>query len=339
MVRERLEGMAQKIRWGVLGVSKFAVEKIIPAMKGCHEAEITAIASRDGAKARAAAAEFGLAKAFGSYEEMLADPEIDVVYNPLPNHLHVPMSVRAAEAGKHVLCEKPVAMDAAECAVLLAARDRCRVVIGEAFMVAVHPQWLRAREILRSGEIGGPVAMQTAFSYFNRDAANIRNVASYGGGALMDIGCYAVFTSRFVLDEEPETAQALMRVDPEFKVDVLCSGMLRFPSADSVFTCGTQQIPFQRTQIFGEKGRIEIEIPFNAPPDRPARIFVEAGGTLRTEELPVCNQYTIQGDLFSMAVRAGAAPPVTLESSLSNMQVIDALFRAAETGRAEPVER
>ena len=338
MVRERLEGMAQKIRWGVLGVSKFAVEKIIPAMKGCHEAEITAIASRDGAKARAAAAEVGLAKAFGSYEEMLADPEIDVVYNPLPNHLHVPLSVRAAEAGKHVLCEKPLALDAAECAALLAARDRCGVVIGEAFMVAVHPQWLRAREILRSGEIGGPVAMQTAFSYFNRDAANIRNVASYGGGALMDIGCYAVFTARFVLDEEPETAQALMRVDPEFKVDVLCSGCCGFLQRTG-FTCGTQQIPFQRTQIFGEKGRIEIEIPFNAPPDRPARIFVEAGGTLRTEELPVCNQYTIQGDLFSMAVRAGAAPPVTLESSLSNMQVIDALFRAAETGRAEPVER
>jgi predicted dehydrogenase len=327
--------MADKVRWGVLGVSKFAVEKIIPAMQHCGHAEITAIASRRLDTARAAAERFGLARAYGSYDELLADPEIDVIYNPLPNHLHVPMSIRAAEAGKHVLCEKPVALNAAECATLIEARDRTGRQIAEAFMVAVHPQWIRAREIFRSGEIGAPRAIMTAFSYMNRDAANIRNVASYGGGGMMDIGCYAVFTSRYLLGEEPESVQAMMRRDAEFGVDLLASGLMRFASADALFTCGTQQEPYQRTQILGEDGRIEIEIPFNAPPEAPARISIHRGGHSKVEEMPVCNQYTLQGDLFSIAVRDGTPLAVTLENSLGNMKVIDALFRAAESGRAE----
>lgn len=327
--------MTQKIRWGVLGVSKFAREKVIPAMRGCQHAEIAAIASRDGGRAREAAERLGIPIAYGSYEELLADPGIGVIYNPLPNHLHVPWSIRAAEAGKHVLCEKPVAMNAAECALLLEARGRCGVVIAEAFMVAVHPQWLRAREITQSGEIGAVRSIITAFSYFNRDAANVRNVPEYGGGALMDIGCYAIFTSRFILGEEPESVQASIRNDAEFQVDILTSGILRFPSADSIFTCGARHSYYQRSQIIGEQGRIEIEIPFNAPPGKPSRIFVEAGGALRTEEFPACNQYTIQGDLFSLAVRHGGAPPVPLESSLANMAAIDALFRSAASGRAE----
>lgn len=329
--------MSHKVRWGVLGAARIALNKVIPAMQRGARSTIAAIASRDLQRAQSAASRLGIPKAYGSYEELLADPEIDAVYNPLPNHLHLPLSARAAEAGKHVLCEKPITLTAAECCSLIEARDRAGVLIGEAFMVAVHPQWLRAREILRSGEIGAPRSILTAFSYFNRDPANIRNVPGYGGGALMDIGCYPIFTSRFLLGEEPSLAQALIQTDPEFGVDILTSGLLRFPSADSTFTCGTQQAYYQRTQIFGERGMIEIEIPFNPPADRACRLFVEAAGERRTEEIPVCDQFTLQGDAFSHAIQEGTPPPVTLETALGNMRIIEALFRSAETGRAEPV--
>ena len=331
--------MSRTVRWGVLGAAKIALNKVIPAMQRGSRSTITAIASRDLERAQSAAARLGIPKAYGSYDEMLADPEIDAVYNPLPNHLHLPLSARAAAAGKHVLCEKPITLTAAECCSLIEARDRARVIIGEAFMVAVHPQWLRAREILCSGEIGAPRSIVTAFSYFNRDPANIRNVPAYGGGALMDIGCYAVFTSRFLLGEEPSLVQALIRTDPEFGVDILTSGLMRFPSAESVFTCGAQQAYYQRTQIFGERGMIEIEIPFNPPPDRPCRLFVEVAGERRTEQMPVCDQFTLQGDAFSRAIQEGGSPPVTLETALGNMRIIDALFSSAASGAAVPVER
>lgn len=323
------------IRWGVLGVAKIAVEKVIPAMQRGTHCTIAAIASRDAARARDAAGRLGISKSYGSYDDLLADPDIDAIYNPLPNHLHVPLTIRAAEAGKHVLCEKPLAITAREACALLDVRSRTGVVIGEAFMVATHPQWLRARAILDSGEIGAPRSVLTAFSYFNRDPHNIRNNPDWGGGALLDIGCYPVFTSRFLLGEEPVSVQALIHRDPDFQVDVLTSGLLRFPSADSIFTCGTQQTPYQRTQIFGEKGRIELEIPFNAPPDRPCRIVVDSPAGVRTEEIPTCDQYTIQGDAFSLAIRNGTPPPVPIEDSIANLAVLDALFQSAASGRAE----
>jgi predicted dehydrogenase len=313
-----------KTRWGVLGCAKIAVTKVIPAMQKSTEVEVAAIASRDRAKAEKAAAHHGIPKAYGSYEELLADPDIDCVYNPLPNHLHVPWSIKAAEAGKHVLCEKPIGLSSAECRELMAARDRTRVKIGEAFMVRTHPQWLRARELVRSRAIGELRAMMCAFSYFNRDPANVRNVPEWGGGTLMDIGCYAVQTSRFIFESEPLHVAAAVERDPEFGVDRLTSGLLQFERGHAVFTCGTQVVPYQRVHLFGTTGRIEIEIPFNAPPDRPCRIFVEQDGGLRTEELPVVDQYTIQAELFSKA-----EPPTPLEDSLANMQVIEAMFAAA----------
>jgi predicted dehydrogenase len=327
------------IRWGVLGVAKIAVEKVIPAMQRGSHSVIAAIASRDPERARQAAQHLGIPKSYGSYEALLGDPDIDAIYNPLPNHLHVPLSIRAAEAGKHVLCEKPIALANSELCELIEARDRTGVVIGEAFMVATHPQWIRAREILQSGEIGAPRAILTAFSYFNRDPKNIRNNPAYGGGALLDIGCYPVFTSRFLLGEEPNSVQALIQRDSDFQVDILTSGLLRFPSADSIFTCGTQQAYFQRTDIFGETGRIEIEIPFNAPPDRPSRLFIGTPSGLRTEEIPTCDQYTIQGDEFSLAIQNSTPPPVPLENSLANLAVLTALFRSAASGHAEPPSR
>jgi predicted dehydrogenase len=332
--------MADKVRWGVLGAANIALMKVIPAMQRGERCEIVAIASRDLSKARAAADALAIPKAYGSYEELLADPAIEAIYNPLPNHLHVPWSIRAAEAGKHVLCEKPIGLNTAEVRLLMQARDRTGVKIGEAFMVRTHPQWLRARAIVREGGIGELRAVLGAFSYFNRDPKNIRNIAEWGGGALMDIGCYPIVTSRFIFGAEPLRLSALIDRDPGMGVDRLTSALLEFPHGHAVFTCSTQVIHYQRMQILGTKGRIELEIPFNAPPDRPTRILVDStgdpfGSGIRVEQFSVCDQYTIQGDLFSRAIREGGEVPTPLEESLGNMAVIDAAFRSAASGKWE----
>ena len=332
--------MANKIRWGVLGAANIALKKVIPAMQRAQVCEMAAIASRALGRARKAAAEVGIPKAYGSYEELLADPEIDAIYNPLPNHLHVPWSIRAAEAGKHVLCEKPLGLNVAEVRVLMEARDRTGVKIGEAFMVRTHPQWARAREIVRAGGIGELRSVVGVFSYFNRDPKNIRNVAEWGGGALMDIGCYPIVTSRFIYGAEPRRVSAAIERDPEMGVDRLTSAVLEFPAGHAVFTCSTQMMHYQRMQILGTQGRIEVEIPFNAPPDRPTRILVDTTGDLfgagvRAEEFPVCDQYGIQGDLFSLAILNDGEVPTPLEESVRNMAVIDAVFRSGASGRWE----
>jgi predicted dehydrogenase len=332
--------MTTKVRWGVLGVAKIAVGKVIPGMQQGSSSEVAAIASRDLARARSAASNLGIPKAYGSYEDLLADPEIEAVYNPLPNHLHVPWSIKAAEAGKHVLCEKPISLTVKECRKLIEARNATGVKIGEAFMVHSHPQWLRAREIVRSGEIGELRSILGAFSYFNDDPADVRNVVGYGGGGLMDIGCYPITTSRFLLGKEPARVQALVERDPKFGTDRLTSALLDFGDCQAIFTCGTQLVNYQRMQILGTKGRIEIPIPFNAPPDRSTRIFVDIGGdflgtTLRTEEIPTANQYTLQGDAFSRAILEDSEVPTTLENAFGNMAVIEALFRSERTAQWE----
>jgi predicted dehydrogenase len=330
----------RKVKWGVLGVANIAVRKVIPGMQAGEWSDIAAIASRDLGKAENAAQTLGIPKAYGSYEALLADVQVEAIYNPLPNHLHVPWSIKAAEAGKHVLCEKPVSLNTAEAKTLLAARDRAGVEIGEAFMVRTHPQWLRTRGLIRSGRIGDLRAISGVFSYFNRDAANVRNVAEWGGGGMMDIGCYPITTSRFVYGEEPTRVLGLIERDPQFKVDRLASAILEFPSGHATFTCSTQMVPYQRMQFLGTKGRIEIEIPFNAPPDRETRIFVDDGrdvfgSGITTETFPVCDQYTIQGDAFSRAVRGEGEVPSSLEDAIANMAVIEAVFHSAESGRWE----
>ncbi len=332
--------MTRKVRWGVLGAAKIAVEKVIPAMQRGEWSEVVGLASRDAGRAAEVARGLGLARSYGSYEELLADPDIEAVYNPLPNHLHVPWTLKAAEAGKHVLCEKPIALSAAEARLLVEARDRTGVRIQEAFMVRTHPQWLAARELARSGRVGELRAIETFFSYFNRDPANIRNIHAAGGGALMDIGCYAVQVSRFVYGAEPRRVFAFVERDPEMKTDRLTSGVLDFGAGRATFTCSTQLVPHQRVELVGTRGRVEVEVPFNAPPDRPTRIFVDDGSALggrdaEVIEFPVCDQYTVQGDLFSRAVREGTAQAVPLEDAVNNMAVIDALFRSAESGRWE----
>ena len=329
-----------KVKWGVLGVASIATRRVIPGMQKGEWSEIAAIASRELKKAKDAAKKLGIPKAYGSYEELLADAEIEAVYNPLPNHLHVPWSMKAAEAGKHVLCEKPLSLTVAEAKTLLAVRERCGVKIGEAFMVKTHPQWLRARDLIQKGVIGELRAIVGAFSYFNRDPENVRNKAEWGGGGIMDIGCYPITTSRFIFAEEPIRVAGLVEIDPDFKTDRLASVILEFPSGQAVFTCSTQLVHYQRMQFLGTKGRIEIEIPFNAPNDRPTRIFIDdgrdvLGGGIRTESIPVCDQYTVQGDAFSRAIREGSEVPVPLEDAIANMAVIEAVFRAGESGRWE----
>jgi predicted dehydrogenase len=329
--------MLPKIRWGVLGGAKIARTKVIPAMQRGAHTEVAAIASRDGDMARRIAGELGIPKAYGSYDELLSDREIDAIYNPLPNHLHVPWSIRAAEAGKHVLCEKPIALTAAETLTLIEARNRTGVKIGEAFMVRTHPLWLRVRDLVRTGAIGELRSIISHFSYFNSDPQNIRNIREIGGGALMDIGCYPVTMSRFLVGREPSRVAAIVDRDPEMRTDRLTSALMDFAPGQAAFTCSTQLVPAQGMQIFGTHGRIEIEIPYNIPPGEPTRILIDDGSALggrnaRREEFPACDQYTIQGDLFSRAIQENTEVPVPLEDALGNMAVIDALFRSASTG-------
>jgi predicted dehydrogenase len=334
--------MPDRVSWGILGTAKIARTKVVPAMQRGDWTEVVAIASRDPAKAERVARELGVPRAYGAYEDLLADPAVEAVYIPLPNHLHVPWSIKAAEAGKHVLCEKPLALTVAEARELLAVRDRTKVRIQEAFMVRTAPQWLRAREIARSGRIGELRVATCSFSYFNRDPTNVRNVAGCGGGALMDVGCYPITTSRFMFGEEPRRVAGLVERDPEFGTDRLTSAILEFPSGRSVFTCSTQLVPYQRMHFMGTKGRLEIEIPFNAPPDRPCRLFVDDGsdvfgGGVETIEVPAADQYTVQADRFSEALRKGAEQPVPLEDAVRNTAAIEAVFRAAASGRWESV--
>jgi predicted dehydrogenase len=335
--------MSNKVRWGILSTASIAVNKVVPAMQKGEWSDVVAIASRDRASAEQAAHTLGISKAYGSYEELLADGGIEAIYNPLPNQLHVPWSIKAAEAGKHVLCEKPLSLTVAEARKLLAVRNRTGVKIGEAFMVRTHPQWLRARELVTSGRIGQLRSALGFFSYFNNDPSNIRNQPDCGGGALMDIGCYPIQTSRFMFGEEPSRVFGVSERDPQMKVDRLTSAILDFPSGQAIFTCSTQLVPYQRSHFLGTGGRIEIEIPFNAPKDRPCRIFIDDGRDLIgsgivAEEFPVCDQYTIQGDVFSKAIRGNADVPVSLEDAVKNMAVIDAIFRSGNSGKWETPE-
>jgi predicted dehydrogenase len=332
--------MSRKIRWGILSTAAIGVKKVIPAMQRGQSCEVAAIASRDLSRARETAAALAIPKAYGSYEELLADTSIDAIYNPLPNQLHIPWTAKAAEAGKHVLCEKPLSMTLAEARSLLAVRDRTGVLIGEAFMIRTHPQWLRARQLIDEGRIGSLRAVMAFFSYFNVDPANIRNQLECGGGGLYDIGCYCIQAARTGFGQEPTRAVGHIDRDPRLGTDRLTSAILDFPAGHAIFTCSTQLIPYQRVQFLGTKGRIEIEIPFNAPPDRPTRIFVDDGrdifgGGIVTETFPIVDQYMLQGDAFSRAILDGTPVPVTLEAGIANMAVIDAVFRSAYSAQWE----
>jgi len=323
----------KKVRWGVLSTAKIGIEKVLPAMQQGELSEITAIASNNLEKAQAAARELGIPTAYGSYEELLSTPEVEAVYIPLPNHLHVPWSIKALEAGKHVLCEKPIAMTAAEAQKLLDTAEKYPALkIMEAFMYRHHPQWQQARQLVEDGKIGDLRTIQSFFSYHNVDPDNIRNKAEIGGGGLMDIGCYCISLSRFIFGTEPQRICGIMEYDPKFKTDCLTSGMLEFDQGTSTFCCSTQLAPYQRVNIFGTDGRIEIDIPFNPPPDQPSKIKYQHGNEISEIFLDICDQYKIQGDLFSKAVLDDSPVPTPLADAVANMQVIDALIQCARDG-------
>jgi predicted dehydrogenase len=306
---------------------------VVPATQAAGRCEVVAIGSRDRSTAEAAASEFGIARAYGSYEEVLADPEVDAVYNPLPNHLHERWTIAAARSGKHVLCEKPMALTAAEAERMIAACEAEGILLMEAFMYRLHPTWESVRAAVASGRIGDLKAVQSWFSYFNDDPTNIRNIAASGGGALYDVGCYAVNLSRMLFGAEPVRVQGSVHLDPELGVDVLTSGVLDFPTGVATFTCSTRAEPDQRVHAYGTRGRISIEIPFNIPLDLPTRVFVTAGGDPpvgpNTEVLTFerANQYAIQAEGFAAAILDGTPVPIPPADAVANLRVIEELFR------------
>lgn len=333
--------MEKMLRWGILSTARIAVETVIPAIQKAAGCEVAAIASRDLARARTAADALGIPTAYGSYEELIADPTLDVIYNALPNYLHCEWSSRALLAGKHVLCEKPAGMNATEVGAVAELSRRSGLVAAEAFMVRHHPQWKQARELISAGRIGEARAIHTVFSYFLTDPDNVRNRLDIGGGGLYDVGCYAINTARYAFSAEPERVIAVFDRDPSLGIDRMASGLLEFPGGRHVaFTCATQLAPCQTVRILGTKGRIELQVPFNAPADRQARITIDdgrdlLGGGMEIIELDAVDQYRLQAEAFREAV-LGLSP---LESDLSdavpNMRVIDALFRSGHSRRFE----
>jgi predicted dehydrogenase len=326
------------VKWGIISTANIGMEKVIPGMMKSKDMEIVAIASRDLRRAKAAASKLGIPKAYGSYDELFDDPEIEAVYNPTPNHLHVRLTLDAARAGKHVLCEKPIAISARGA---LALRSVARKVhIAEAFMVRHALQWIDAKKRVKKGEIGEVRAIQVMFSYFNKDPNNVRNMADIGGGGLLDIGCYPVTIARYVFDGDPIRAAATVDYDPKFRTDRLAGGILEFTGGRHLtFTCSTQLAPYQRVHIMGTKGRIEIEIPFNAPPNKPNRLFVQGmqmnEGTWHS--FPVSDQYQLQAENFSRIIRKTQKPVWAVEDAITNMRILDALFKSGNSGRFEKI--
>jgi predicted dehydrogenase len=323
----------KKVRWGVISTGNIGVQKVIPAMQRGQFVEFVAMSSRDLAKARAVASQLGIPRAHGSYEALLADPEIDAVYISTPNHLHVPWSIKALQAGKHVLCEKPIGLNAAEAETLVAESARHpSLKIMEAFMYRHHPQWQKTMQVVREGGLGDIKTVHSIFTYRNVDPNNVRNQKDIGGGGLMDIGCYNVSLSRLVYGAEPTKILGVSQIDPAFGTDVVTSGILQFEKGTATFTCSTQVAGYQRVHILGTEGRIELEIPFNAPPDGAHRMWIHRGRDVETIEVGHHDQYQIQGDLLSRAILDNTPVPTPLSDAVGNMKVIDGIVESARSG-------
>jgi predicted dehydrogenase len=323
----------KNLRWGILSTADIGMTKVIPAIQRAERCEVVAIASRRRDRAAAAAARLGIPTAYGSYEELLACGDVDAVYIPLPNDAHAEWTIRAAEAGKHVLCEKPLALSAAQAEEMARACASAGVKLGEAFMYRHHPAWVETVRLVREGAIGRLQAVQSFFSYYNDDRANIRNRVEHGGGAVMDIGCYCINLSRMLFGAEPSRIEAAVRRDPEMGIDIVASAVLEFPGGgQSAFTCSIRAEPYQRVHIFGTSGRIEIEIPFNIPPDREARVLVTSGGdppvapATETLVFEAADQYSIQASLFARSVLDDIEVPVPVEDAIANLKVIEAIL-------------
>jgi predicted dehydrogenase len=324
----------RKIKWGVLSTAKIGIQKVIPAMQKATLCDVIAIASSNKEKVKKVATLLNIPKTYNSYEALLKDDEIEAVYIPLPNHLHVKWAKKAIKAGKHVLCEKPIGLNTNEAQTLLeTAKTHPEILLSEAFMYKHHPQWVKAHQLVRDGEIGHLQTIQSYFSYYNVDPENIRNKPGMGGGGLMDIGCYCISLSRFIFNEEPLQVLGLMQYDNTFKTDYLTSGILNFENGHASFTCSTQSAPYQRVNILGTTGRIKIEIPFNAPYDKPCRIGLHHGDDTKEILFDKCNQYTIQDNLFSDAIINRKKLPYTIDDAVANMKVIDKIILSAKKGK------
>lgn len=327
----------RKSIWGVLSTANIAVEQVIPAMQKSNSLVVDAIASRDANRAAEVARGLGIAKSYGSYDELLGDPDIDIVYNALPNHLHVPWTLRALESGKHVLCEKPIALTTTEAEALAETSRRTGKNVREAFMIMHHPQWIRVRELARTGSLGQINVIHASFCYDNRDPSNVRNQLDIGGGALNDVGCYAVALARFIFGAEPTRVVALADRDPGFGTDRLTSAIVAFPDGRRlVFTCATQLVRSQDVQIVGTKGRVSFDVPFNQPPDRVARLLIDDGnvvtGSMPTvEEFEPIDQYMRQAEVFSDICMTGGSSEFDAHDAIRNMCVLDALRSSEKT--------
>lgn len=331
----------EKIRWGILSTANIGIKRVIPAILSSQRGTIAAIASRDADRAASVAKQFGIPVSYSSYQSLLNDPNVDAIYNPLPNHLHVPWTMKAMEAGKDVLCEKPIALSANEAMQLIAVRDRTGRRVMEAFMVRCHPQWQRVRELVRSGRIGTVRAIQSAFTFTVLDPKNVRNQAAIGGGALYDVGCYPLVTARYLFGCEPERVIAATDRDPELGVDRVTSGMLLFPEGQQVtFTSALQLAPYQRVVILGSAGRIEVRTPFTLNKDDASTILIDTGTSLggssqAVEQFDPVDQFALQSDLAARVFLGEESQPFPIEDAIRGMRVIDALYRSAETGRWE----
>ncbi len=324
----------KKVKWGILSTAKIGLEHVIPAMENCKYAEVVAISSRSSEKSIEMSKKYRIPFCYNSYSELLEDSEVEAIYNPLPNHLHVPWTIKALKAGKHVLCEKPIALSESESVMLLKEiKKKSHLKMMEAFMYRHHPQWIKTKKMVDEGKIGQLKTIHSFFSYNNRDAGNVRNIQGTGGGGLMDIGCYCISLSRFIFGAEPSRVLGILEKDPDFEVDRLVSGILDFGEGTASFTCGTQIEPYQRVIVYGTEGYIEIDIPFNAPKDCPCNIWLFKNSKKTKITFDICNQYTIQMDLFSLSVLNDTNVPTSLEDSVLNMRVIDSIFSSADNNR------
>lgn len=321
------------VTWGIISTAKIGVEQVIPAIQQADNCTVRAISSRSKDKARQAAEQLGIPKAYGSYRDLLADETINAIYNPLPNHLHVPLTIEALEAGKHVLCEKPIALDAKEAKKLQqASESHSSLKVMEAFMYRFHPQWRKTKEMVEDGTIGELQTVESFFSYYNDDPHDIRNKSDMGGGGLMDIGCYCISLSRYLFGKEPKNVKGEWKIDSQFGTDYLASGVLDFGSGTATFSCGTQTAPYQRVTIVGQIGRIVIEIPFNAPPDKETRIWLYSDGEQHEITFEPVNHYTRQASEFARSVLDDTPVPTPLQDAVDNMKVID-VFRESTNSK------
>lgn len=317
----------RKVKWGILSTANIGVKKVVPSMQNSELCEMVAISSRNLEQAQLAAEELEIPTFYGSYEQLLADPNIDAIYNPLPNHLHVPWTLKAMEAGKHVLCEKPISITSKEAELLLDATQKYpKIKVMEAFMYRFHPQWEKVKKIIKCGDIGEIRCIDSVFTYHNVDPNNVRNKADIGGGGILDIGCYCINLARFLYESEPIEVHSFLDIDPDFKTDRLASGTLQFEKGIATFLCSTQLNHKQSATIYGTKGRIELNIPFNAPNEHTRKIKIYIGNNSETILFDMCDQYSLQGDAFSRSILDDSEPPISLSDSFANMHVIDRIL-------------